>query len=69
LAAVGERAGRLDDMLNHTARILEDEVQLKIERLMSLVSPLITLAIGLAIGGLVMSVMDAILSVNDIAIR
>jgi hypothetical protein len=36
---------------------------------MSLVSPLITLAIGLAIGGLVMSVMDAILSVNDIAIR
>jgi general secretion pathway protein F len=69
LAAVGERAGRLDDMLNHTARILEDEVQLRIERLMSLVSPLITLAIGLAIGGLVMSVMDAILSVNDIAIR
>ena len=69
LAAVGERAGRLDEMLDHTARILEDEVQLKIERLMSLVSPLITLAIGLAIGGLVMSVMDAILSVNDIAVR
>jgi general secretion pathway protein F len=69
LAAVGERAGRLDDMLNHTSRILDDEVQLKIERLMSLVSPLITLAIGLAIGGLVMSVMDAILSVNDIAMR
>lgn len=69
LASVGERAGRLDEMLSHTARMLEEDVQLRIERLMSLLSPLITLAIGLAIGGLVMSVMDAILSVNDIAIR
>jgi general secretion pathway protein F len=65
--AVGERAGRLDAMLAHAARMFEDEVQSRIERLMSLVSPLITLAIGLGIGGMVMSVMDAILSINDVA--
>jgi general secretion pathway protein F len=65
--AVGERAGRLDGMLAHAARMFEEEVQSRIERLMSLVSPLITLAIGLGIGGMVMSVMDAILSINDVA--
>jgi general secretion pathway protein F len=47
--------------------MFEEEVQSRIERLMSLVSPLVTLAIGLGIGGMVMSVMDAILSINDVA--
>jgi general secretion pathway protein F len=67
LIRVGERAGRLEEMLQHSAAIMEQELQERIERSVSLITPLMTLILGLSIGGLVMSVMDAILSVNEIA--
>ena len=67
LIRVGERAGRLEEMLQHSAAIMEQELQERIERSVSLITPLMTLVLGLSVGGLVMSVMDAILSVNEIA--
>ena len=67
LIAVGEESGRLDEMLLHAARIFEVQVQRQVDRLMSLMTPLLTLIIGLGVGGLLMSVMNAIMSVNDLA--
>lgn len=67
LLRVGERAGRLEEMLQHSASMMEQELQERIERSVSLITPLMTLVLGLSVGGLVMSVMDAILSVNEIA--
>jgi general secretion pathway protein F len=67
LIRVGERAGRLEEMLQHSAAMMEQELHERIERSVSLITPLMTLILGLTIGGLVMSVMDAILSVNEIA--
>lgn len=68
LVEIGEKAGRLDEMLLHAARIFETQVQRQVDRLMSLLTPMLTLAIGLGVGGLMMSVMNAILSVNDLAL-
>lgn len=41
---------------------------MRVDRLMTLLSPMITVIVGLLIGGLVMAVMDAVLSLNDVAL-
>ena len=69
LVAIGEETGRLDQMLGHVARIDETELRGRIELLMGLLTPLLTVLIGLGVGGLIYSVMTTILRVNDMAIR
>ncbi len=69
LIELGERTGRLEEMLSHTADILEADLIRRIDRVMSLVTPALTLIIGLGVGGLILSVMDAILSVNEVAVQ
>jgi general secretion pathway protein F len=69
LIAIGEETGRLDQMLLHVARIAETELQRRLELLMGLLTPVLTLLIGLGVGGLIYSVMTTILRVNDLAIR
>jgi len=69
LIAIGEETGRLDKMLTHVARIAEAELQRRLELMMSLLTPLLTLLIGLGVGGLIYSVMTTILRVNDMAIK
>ena len=65
--AIGEESSKLDEMLVHLADVADTESHRRIEALLTLLTPLITLAIGLVIGGLIMSVMQAVLSVNEIA--
>jgi len=50
------------------AQMNETAVQLRLERLMTLLTPLLTLTMGLLVAGLIMSVMRAILSVNDLVL-
>ena len=40
LLRVGERAGRLEEMLQHSASIMEQELQERIERSVGLITPL-----------------------------
>lgn len=69
LIAVGEEVGKLEHVLFHVAQIFEVQVQREIERLMTLLTPALTVLIGLGIGTLIMSVMNAILSVNELALQ
>jgi general secretion pathway protein F len=66
---VGENSGKLDEMLLHAAGVLDKEVKENVGRAMSLLTPALTVLIGLAVGGLILSVMQAILSVNDLSVR
>jgi general secretion pathway protein F len=68
MIAIGEETNRLDTMLLHVASGNELEAAARIERLMTLLTPLLTVALGLLVGGLIMSVMRAILSVNELAV-
>ncbi len=68
LIKVGEESAKLDEMLLHAAQIFETGLQRKIDRIMTWFSPAITIFIGLSVGGLIMSVMNAILSVNELAL-
>jgi general secretion pathway protein F len=67
--SVGEAASRLDHMLLQLADVLEKETEAKIERAMSLMTPVLTIAIGVLVGGLILSVMQAILGINQLAVR
>jgi general secretion pathway protein F len=69
MIAVGEEANRLDELMMHIAQINETAVQQRLERVMTLLTPMLTLAMGLLVAGLIMSVMNAILSVNDLVIQ
>lgn len=66
---VGENSGKLDEMLLHAAAVLDKEVKENVGRAMALLTPALTVLIGLAVGGLILSVMQAILSVNDLSVR
>jgi general secretion pathway protein F len=66
---IGEEASKIDTMLLHLAVITEKEGQRQLERLMTLLTPAITVTIGIAIGGLILSVMQAILGINEFALK
>jgi len=54
LLAVGERSGRMGDLLEHTAEFLDEELSRLMDRIIRLVEPLIMILIGFIIGGIVM---------------
>jgi general secretion pathway protein F len=56
-------------MLLHLADLSARETQRGIDRAMTLVSPLITIAIGALIGGLFVSIVQALLSVNQLVLQ
>jgi general secretion pathway protein F len=68
MISIGEQTNRLDHLLLHAAQSSESDAAARIERLMTMLTPLMTIAIGFLIGGLILSVMRAILSVNELAI-
>lgn len=69
LTVVGERSGQLDAMLQRAAEIYESALQRQMQRLTSLITPVVTILIGAVVGGLVLTVMSALISVNDLAIK
>ena len=67
LIRVGEETGNLDEMLSRVAELYENEVQIAIQRLLSILEPLLIVVLGLVIGTIIVSILLAILSVNDLA--
>jgi general secretion pathway protein F len=68
LLSVGEETGRLDAMFHRMADIYEMETRTAIRRFTSLFEPLIILVMGLIVGTLILSLMLAITSINDVAV-
>jgi general secretion pathway protein F len=69
LIAVGDEANRLAIVTKRASKILDSEAQTITTRLIAILTPTMTIALGLLIGGLVVSVMTALLSINEIAIQ
>jgi general secretion pathway protein F len=66
IISIGEESGKLDRMLIRLAEMLEQQTQHSIERFMSALTPALTVGIAILIGGMIMMVISAILSINDI---
>jgi general secretion pathway protein F len=69
LISVGEQSGQLDTMLGRVADIYEAALQRQLDRVTSLLTPILTIVIGVVVGGLILSVIGAIVSVNDLALQ
>ena len=68
LLTVGEETGKLDQMFARMADIYEEETRSSIKRFTSAFEPLVILTMGLIVGALVLSMLIAITSINDVAI-
>jgi general secretion pathway protein F len=65
---VGEETGNLEGMLLELADIYEREVKNTVQRLVALIEPVLILGLGLVIAGIIMSLLVAILRVNDLTL-
>ena len=66
LVQVGEESGQLDAMLVRLADIYDAKVQRQLKRALSLLEPMLILVLGVVIGGVVISILLAIMSVNEL---
>jgi general secretion pathway protein F len=68
LLSVGEETGKLDQMFLRMADVYEADTRAAIRRFTSLFEPIIILVMGLIIGALVISLLLAISSINEVAV-
>jgi general secretion pathway protein F len=68
LMRVGEEIGKLDEMLLRQADLCERSVRHTIDRLLALLTPVLTIVLGMLVAGLIASMLVAILSINDLAV-
>jgi len=64
---LGEESGHLDQMLDRVATTYDKEVKTAITRMLALLEPVLIVGLGIMIAGIIISILMAILSVNDLA--
>jgi general secretion pathway protein F len=67
LLQLGEEAAQLAAMSLKAAEIHDEQARLMTQRLVALAVPLITIAMGLAVAGIISALLTAMLSLNDLA--
>jgi general secretion pathway protein F len=66
LLTVGEETGRLDTVFERLANIYDRETQTAVKRLTALFEPVVILGMGLMVGVIVLSLLMAITSINEV---
>jgi general secretion pathway protein F len=61
MIAVGEETGQLDEMLMQVADAYDTEVRMTVKRILSLIEPAMIIGMALVIGGIIMSILVAML--------
>jgi general secretion pathway protein F len=64
---VGEESGEIDTMLTDVADVYDREVRESVQRMLTLVEPVLIVGLGLVVAGIIISILLAMLSVNDLA--
>ncbi|HEX8375838.1 MAG TPA: type II secretion system F family protein, partial [Geminicoccaceae bacterium] len=64
---VGEESGRLREVAGHIALAFEERVGLRLQRMVAVIEPVMVIVLGLAVGGIVMSILTAVVSVHELA--
>ena len=68
LLTVGEETGRLDQMFARMADIYENDTRAAIRRFTAFFEPAVILVMGVLVGALILSMLLAITSINDVAV-
>lgn len=64
----GEESSDLGRMLTRLADVLDRDVKARLQRLVAIMTPLITVILGASVAGIVAAIMSAILGFNDLAV-
>lgn len=67
LTQVGEETGELDRLLLQTADIYDRQIESETKKLLNLLEPALIVSLGLIIAVLILSLLSAIIGINDIA--
>lgn len=67
LIRVGEESGRLDDVLLQVSDIYDAKFELSVKRLLAILEPSCVIVLGIFIGGIIVSILLAVISVNELA--
>lgn len=65
----GEETAQLGAMLGRLADVLDRDVRTATQRLITVMTPLITVVLGLTVAGIIAALFSAILGINDLAIQ
>ncbi|MFW1677727.1 type II secretion system F family protein [Pontibacter sp. JAM-7] len=65
---VGEETGQLEEMLLKVADVFDQEVATAIQRMLAILTPALIVTLGVVIAGIIMSILVAIMSINQIPI-
>lgn len=66
MISIGEETGNLEEMLFKVADIYDNDVEISIKKLISLIEPFMILLMGAFVGFIVLSLLTAIFSINEI---
>jgi general secretion pathway protein F len=69
LIQIGEESGKLDEMLLRQADLDESRIKHKVDRALAMLVPILTIGLGMVVAGLIVSMLVAIISVNDLALQ
>lgn len=64
----GEETSRLGLMLTRLADVLDRDIRTRLERIIGILTPAITVALGAVVAGIIAAIMSAILGFNDAAV-
>lgn len=64
----GEETSQLGLMLTRLADVLDRDIRIRLERLIGIITPVITVALGATVAAIIAAIMSAILSFNDLAV-
>jgi len=65
---VGEETGSISTSAHHLAKMFEDKADVLIKRIMTILEPLIIIVVSLLVAGILIAILGAIISVNDLVI-
>ncbi len=65
---VGEESGELEAILGKVAETFDRDTQVTIKRTMTLLEPMLILVLGVVIAAVIISILVAILSINELVI-
>ena len=65
---VGEESGELEEILLKVAQTYDRDTQVTIKRTMTLLEPMLILLLGAIIAAVIISILVAILSINELVI-
>ena len=66
MVSVGEATGALDDMLNKVSEFYEDEVDLAVKGLLSLIEPVMIVGIGGFVGFIMIAMYLPVFDLGDV---